>query len=175
MSSGAAVRVEGVPCDFIFVGACNINDIKHIIPPLRSRIRGDGYEVLMNSYMEDTPANQLKLVQFIAQEVRKDGKIPHANRDAVMAILDEARDITKKVDNARGLTLRLRNMSGILKMAGDLAKRDGKEYIDLESTKIAIHESRPLEERIKEKYGSWWAAEAADHGIRSEKAGSETA
>ena len=175
MSSGAAVRVEGVPCDFIFVGACNINDLKHIIPPLRSRIRGDGYEVLMNAYMDDTPENEQKICQFIAQEIMKDGKIPHADRDAVMLILEEARVIAKRIDNAKGLTLRLRNLAGIIKMAGDMAITEKKEFIEKSHVQRAIKEARPIEEKIKEKYGNWWSAQAADYGMENERAGPETA
>ncbi len=175
MSSGAAVRVEGVPCDFIFVGACNINDIKRIVPPLRSRIRGDGYEVLMNGYMDDTPVNEQKLCQFVAQEIIKDGRIPHAERQAVSLLMDEARNIARKVDNVRGLTLRLRNLAGIIKMSGDIATTEKKEYIERKDVEKAIREARPIEEKIKEKYGNWWAAEAADYGVRSDRAGTETA
>ncbi len=175
MSSGAAVRVEGVPCDFIFVGACNINDIKNIVPPLRSRIRGDGYEVLMNGHMEDTPENQMKMAQFIAQEIIKDGKIPHATRGAVDVIIEEARDIARRVDNAKGLTLRLRNLSGIIKMAGDLSSVEKKELIEKEDVLISVKEARPIEEKIRDKYGNWWTAEAADFGLKNQKVGPETA
>lgn len=175
MSSGAAAKADSVPCDFIFVGACNINDMKNILPPLRSRIRGDGYEVLMNSFMEDTPENELKLAKFISQEIRKDGKIPHAKLEAVNEIIEEARSLAKKIDNVKGITLRLRNLSGIIKMSGDIAKTSEKELIEKKDVQMAIKEARPIEERLKERYGSWWASEAADYGVRSEKAGVETA
>jgi ATP-dependent Lon protease len=175
MSSGAAVRVEGVPCEFIFVGACNINDMKHIVPPLRSRIRGDGYEVLMNAYMEDDKANEDKLIQFIAQEIIKDGKIPHAENAAVKLMVEEARSIARRIDNAKGFTLRLRNLSGIIKMAGDMAAMEKTGLISRKDVEVAIKESRPIEEKLREKYGNWWAAESADFGVKTEKAGPETA
>jgi len=175
MSSGAAVRVEAVPCDFIFVGACNINDIKHILPPMRSRIRGDGYECLMNAYMDDNDVNEEKLEQFIAQEILKDGKIPHAERKSVKLAIDEARNIARRIDNVKGFTLRLRNLSGIMKMAGDMAATQKKEFIEPKDVEIAIRESRPIEDKLREKYGNWWSAEVADYGVRSEKAGPETA
>ncbi|MBN1169975.1 AAA family ATPase [Candidatus Micrarchaeota archaeon] len=175
MSSGAAVRVEGVPCDFIFVGACNINDLKQILPAMRSRIRGDGYEVLMNGYMENTAANQEKMVQFVAQEIIKDGKIPHAEYAAVSLLIEEAGAIARKVDNAKGLTLRLRNLAGIIKMAGDIATVEKKELIERKDVVKAIRESRPIEEKIREKYGNWWSAGSADYGVQNEKAGPETA
>lgn len=175
MSSGAAVRVEHVPCDFLFVGATNINDMKFIIPPFRSRIRGDGYELLMNAYMEDNDRNIEKLTQFIAQEIQKDGKIPHASRKAVDEMLIESRKIAKVVDNANGLSLRLRNLAGILKMAGDIAKKEKQELIEKENIKTAIKVSKPIEEQLKEKYGNWWKTGMADYGVEETKPGSEIA
>lgn len=175
MSSGAAVRVESAPCDFIFVGASNINDLKNIIPPLRSRIRGNGYEVLVNVYMEDTCENREKMRQFVAQEITKDGKIPHASIDAVEEIINEARRIAYRVDRVKGLTLRLRNLSGIIKMAGDMTKSEGRKLIEKEDIRLAIKQGKPLEERLKEKYGSWWNTEAVDHGFSTSKAGKEVA
>ncbi|MCX6774221.1 MAG: ATP-binding protein, partial [Candidatus Micrarchaeota archaeon] len=68
-STGAIVRVDNVPCDFIFVGAMNITDISEINPALRSRIRGEGYEVLLDVVMKDNEQNHAQLVQFIAQEI----------------------------------------------------------------------------------------------------------
>lgn len=175
MSSGAAVRVENVPCDFIFVGATNINDIKRIIPPFRSRIRGDGYEMLMNSWMPENEANTEKLVQFMAQEIVKDGRIPHAGKSAIEEIINEARKIAKQVDNANGLTLRLRNIAGVIKLAGDLAKKEKCELIAKEHIKKAIKTGRPIEEQLKDKYGSWWKSGLADYGVEDQKAGPETA
>ena len=175
MSSGAAVRVDNAPCDFIFVGASNINDMKEIIPPLRSRIRGDGYEILMNPYMEDTDANRVKLAQFIAQEIRKDGKIPHAEREVVELLIEQARRLSKEIDNTSGLTLRLRNLAGMIKMAGDMAVSQKKKLIDVEDLKKAITNSKPIEEQLQERYGNWWTTEAVDHGIKGSKAGPETA
>ncbi|MBD3260473.1 MAG: AAA domain-containing protein, partial [Candidatus Altiarchaeales archaeon] len=79
-SGGAAVKVEDVPCDFLFVGACNIRDVQHILSPLRSRILGNGYEILLNTTIEDNPKNRKLMARFVAQEIKKDGKIPHATK-----------------------------------------------------------------------------------------------
>src|SRR5437879_7530786 len=68
-SAGASVRVDNVPCDFIFVGACNIQDLPHILSPLRSRITGSGSEVLVETTMPDTEENSANLAQFVAQAV----------------------------------------------------------------------------------------------------------
>ncbi|MEM3512715.1 MAG: ATP-binding protein [Thermoplasmata archaeon] len=154
-SAGASVRVDAVPCDFIFVGACNIRDLATILSPLRSRIIGNGYEVLLETYMPDTEHNRMKLAQFIAQEITMDGKIPHATRAAVIEIIEEARKRAKKIDKAENaLTLRLRELGGLIRAAGDLAVITRSEYIDAEHIKKALENAKTAEEQIKEKYGS---------------------
>jgi ATP-dependent Lon protease len=41
-SAGASTRVDDVPCNFVLVAACNIQDLPQILSPLRSRIAGEG-------------------------------------------------------------------------------------------------------------------------------------
>src|SRR5438046_10623152 len=67
-SSGAMVKTEAVPCDFILVAAGNLDAVQGMHPALRSRIRGYGYEIYMKATMVDTEDNRLKLVRFVAQE-----------------------------------------------------------------------------------------------------------
>ncbi len=154
-SSGAAVRVEGVPCDFILVGACNIQDLPMILSPLRSRIQGEGYEVLMETTMPDTEENRAKLAQFVAQEVEKDGRIPHATREAVEELIKEARRRARAIDGERdALTLRLRDLAGVVRMAGDLAVSEGAKYIEPKHVRAAIKLAKPVEEQIVKRYGS---------------------
>lgn len=174
-SSGASVRVDGVPCDFILVGSVNINDLPQIIPPLRSRIRGDGYEILMNATMPENNENKKKLAQFVAQEIVRDGKIPHATKAAVDEIIKEAKNLAKTIDNNNGMTLRLRNLSGIIKMAGDLAVVEKADFIDKKHVLNSLKNARPIEEQLGEKYESWWKAGAVDYGVKSHKGGAETA
>ncbi len=154
-SAGASVRVDDVPADFILVAACNIQDIPHILSPLRSRIQGEGYEVLMNTVMPDTEENRLKYAQFVAQEIAMDGRIPPATRDAVMAVIEEGRKRARAIDGARdSLTLRLRELSGVVRAAGDLAVRNGDPFIDRKHIEAAVRIARPVEEQIKERYGT---------------------
>ena len=65
-------KTEPVPCNFVLVAAGNLDAIQGMHPALRSRIRGYGYEVYMNSTIPDSQENREKLVRFIAQEVAKD-------------------------------------------------------------------------------------------------------
>ncbi|MCX8197994.1 MAG: ATP-binding protein [Candidatus Micrarchaeota archaeon] len=172
-STGSSVRVDGVPADFILVAAANINDLSHILPPLRSRIIGNGYEILMNTHMEDNEANRMKMVQFFAQEIVRDGRIPHMDGGAIEEMLDFARRKAKEIEGVSGLTLRLRLLSGAIKMAGDLAITEGKEMIGKDEVRFAIANSRPIEEQAREKYGSWFKASLADYGMKKESGGSE--
>lgn len=172
-SAGAAVRVEDVPCSFILVGAMNINDLAKLSPALRSRIRGSGYEVLLNTNMEDTPENQIKVTQFVAQEIKGDGKIPHASSAAVDEILEESRRICRAADGKKGLTLRFRNLSGLIRLAGDLAKSEKADLIEKAHVRSAVQFAKSAEEQLEDKYENPWSAGMADFGVRSKK-GSET-
>jgi ATP-dependent Lon protease len=127
MSSGALVKTEPVPSDFVLVAAGNLPDMQHIHPALRSRIRGSGYEVYMEDSMDDTPENRDKLVQFVAQEIKRDAKIPHFSRDAVEEIIEEA----KKMSGRKGqLTMNLREVGGLIRATGDVAREEGAKYAD---------------------------------------------
>jgi len=155
-SAGSSVKVEEVPCDFIFVGACNMRDIQYILPPLRSRIQGEGYEILMRTTMPDTEENEAKLAQFVAQEIEIDGKIPHATMRAVELLIEEARKrarIIDDIDNA--FTLRLRDLGGVVRMAGDLAVMDGINFITEKHMSFAISKSISIEDQILKRYSSF--------------------
>ena len=117
-SAGAMVKTNPVPCDFILVGAGNPNTLSEMSPALRSRIRGYGYEIYMNETMPDTIENRDKIARFVAQEVSKDTKIPPFSRDAVVEILNEAR---RKSNRKESLTLKLRELGGVIRVAGDIA------------------------------------------------------
>lgn len=162
-SAGASVRVDNVPCDFIFVGACNIQDLPHILSPLRSRINGGGYEVLVETVMPDSVENRFKLMQFVAQEIVMDARIPHASREAVELIIEEARKRAKVIDNKdKSLTLRLRELGGLVRAAGDIAVIENASLIDAKHIRDALRRARPVEEQIKERYGSYMGGVSSD-------------
>lgn len=154
-SAGASVKVDRVPCDFILVAACNIQDLENILSPLRSRIIGGGYEVLIDTAMPDTPVNRAKYAQFVAQEIQMDGRIPHMRMDAVELIINEGRRRAKADNMPNSLTLRLRELGGLIRAAGDIACLEGAELITKDHIKRALKRARPVEDQIKEKYGSY--------------------
>lgn len=148
-SSGAMVRSQAVPCDFVLVASGNLQVLKGMHIALRSRIRGYGYEVFMKDSMKDTPENRDKLVQFVAQEVKKDGRIPHFSREAVAEIIREAQRRAGKKDS---LTLRLRDLGGLVRAAGDIAKGEHAESVTLEHVIGAKKLARTLEQQIADRY-----------------------
>jgi Lon-like ATP-dependent protease len=148
-SSGAMVRTEPVPCRFVMVAAGNMDGVQGMHPALRSRIRGYGYEVYMQETMLDTPENRDKFIRFIAQEVKNDGKIPHFDQGAIEELLLEAR----RRSNRKGhLTLKLRDMGGLIRVAGDLARQEGAEIATAKHVLDAKSMARSIEDQVSDEY-----------------------
>jgi Lon-like ATP-dependent protease len=148
-SSGAMVRTEPVPCKFVMIAAGNLDAIEGMHPALRSRIRGYGYEVFMKETMEDTPENRRKFIRFIAQEVKNDGKIPHFDRTAIEELIREAR----RRSNRKGhLTLKLRDIGGLIRVAGDSARQQGQSITTAAHVLAAKAMARSIEEQVSDDY-----------------------
>lgn len=142
LSSGALVRTEPVPADFLLVAAGNLQDIQKMHPALRSRIRGYGYEVYMESSMPDTDANRERIIKFIAQEIKKDGKIPPFSYDACMELIEEA----KRRSGRKGrLTLILRDFGGLIRAAGDIAVEHNRKVVTKDDVIAAMDLAKPIE------------------------------
>ena len=147
-SAGAMVQTEPIPCDFVLVAAGNLDAIQGIHPALRSRIRGYGYEVYVNNTMDDNEENRKKIVQFIAQEVIKDKKIPHFNSDAITEIVKEAQ---KRSGRKGKLTLRLRELGGLVRVAGDIAISEKSDVVTADQVMKAKNLSKPLEQQVADR------------------------
>lgn len=148
-SSGALVKSEPVPCDFILVCAGNMDAIQGMHPALRSRIRGYGYEVYMRNSMPDTEENRQNIVRFVSQEVRKDGKIPHFDKYAVSEILREAQ---RRSGRKGELTLRMRELGGLIRVSGDIAVQRGSGRVTADDVITARSIARSLEQQIADRY-----------------------
>lgn len=154
-SSGALTKSEPVPTDFILVAAGNLDSIQNMHPALRSRIRGYGYEVYVNTDMKDTERNRRRLIRFIAQEVRNEMKkdtgksIPHFDKQAISLVLKEA----QRRSGRRGkLSLRLRELGGLVRIAGDLAAEDGSNLTHSKHVVRARAIAKPLEQQVADRY-----------------------
>lgn len=148
-SAGAMVRTEPVPCNFILVAAGNMETIRKMHPALRSRIRGYGYEIYMNATMKDNKENRDKIVKFVAQEIAKDKKIPPFAKEAV----DEIIELARRMANRKGhLTLRLRELGGLVRAAGDIAEEEKAKVVKRKHVIKAKKIARTLEQQIADKY-----------------------
>ncbi len=148
-SAGAMVKTEPVPCDFIMIAAGNVETIKHMHPALRSRIRGYGYEVYMKETFLDNEENRNKIAVFVAQEIVKDGKIPHFSREAVDEMIIEAR---RRANRKGHLSLRLRELGGLIRAAGDLAKKQNSKLVMRKHVMEGKTLARTLEQQLADKY-----------------------
>ena len=148
-SSGALVKTYPVPCNFIMIAAGNLDAMEGMHPALRSRIKGYGYEIYMRDSMDDTPENRRKIVRFVAQEVEKDGKIPHFDKSAVQEILREAR---RRSGRKGHLTLKLRDLGGLVRVAGDVAHAAGAQEVTASHVLTAKQMSRSVEQQLADQY-----------------------
>ena len=147
-SSGAMVRSQAAPCDFVLVASGNIQVLEGMHIAMRSRIRGYGYEVFMKDSMDDTEENREKIVQFVAQEVKNDGRIPHFAPDALDEIILEAK---RRSGKQNALTLRLRELGGLVRSSGDVAIEHGADLVTAEHVLEAKKFSRTLEQQIADR------------------------
>ncbi|MEF8882697.1 MAG: ATP-dependent protease LonB, partial [Halapricum sp.] len=148
-SSGAMVQTEPVPTDFIMVAAGNLDAMENMHPALRSRIKGYGYEVYMDDTIEDDPEMRRKYARFIAQEVEKDGRLPHFTQDAIEEVILEAR---RRSGRKGHLTLKLRDLGGLVRVAGDIARAENKELTEREDVLQAKRRSRSIEQQLADNY-----------------------
>lgn len=148
-SSGAMVKTDPVPCDFIMITAGNLDALRGMHPALRSRIKGYGYEIYMSDTIPDTTNHRQKLVRFVAQEVMRDGKIPHFEKSAIEEILREAQ---RRAGRKGHLTLKLRDLGGLIRVAGDIARSEGAELTSAEHVLKAKVIARSVEQQLANQY-----------------------
>ncbi|MCH7660283.1 MAG: ATP-dependent protease LonB [Euryarchaeota archaeon] len=148
-SSGAMVQTEPVPTDFIMVAAGNQDALENMHPALRSRIKGYGYEVFFDDTIEDEPEMRRKYARFIAQEVDRDGRLPHFTREAIEEVILEA----KRRSGRKGhLTLEFRNLGGLVRVAGDIARAEDTEFTTRDHVLQAKKRSRSIEQQLADTF-----------------------
>jgi Lon-like ATP-dependent protease len=148
-SAGAMVKTDPIPCKFVMVAAGNLDAVQGMHPALRSRIKGYGYEVYMHETMEDTPANRRKLIRFVAQEVEKDGRIPHFDSSGIAEIIREAR---RRAGRKGHLTLILRDLGGLVRVAGDIARTEGTALTNAKHVLDAKMMAKSVEQQVADQY-----------------------
>src|SRR3989449_2611599 len=105
--------------------------------------------------MPDPASNRARLAQSAAQEIAVDKRIPPASRDAVGVVIEEARRRAKTLDNKdKALSLRLRELGGLIRSAGDIAVTEQAKRIEADHVQRAIKVSRAIGEQIRGRDGS---------------------
>ncbi len=148
-SSGAMVQTEPVPTDFIMIAAGNLDAMENMHPALRSRIKGYGYEVYMDDTIEDTADMRRKYARFVAQEVSKDGRLPEYSAEAIEEVILEAR---RRAGRKGHLTLKLRNLGGLVRVSGDIARSEGADFVTRDHVLQAKGRSRSIEQQLADDY-----------------------
>ncbi|SFR38016.1 ATP-dependent protease LonB [Halogeometricum limi] len=148
-SSGAMVQTEPVPTDFIMIAAGNLDAMENMHPALRSRIKGYGYEVYMDDTIEDTPEMRRKYARFVAQEVSKDGRLPEFSAEAIEEVILEAR---RRAGRKGHLTLELRNLGGLVRVSGDIARAESADAVTRDHVLQAKGRSRSIEQQLADDY-----------------------
>jgi Lon-like ATP-dependent protease len=148
-SSGAMVQTEPVPCDFVMVAAGNLDAMENMHPALRSRIKGYGYEVYMDDTIDDSPEMRRKYARFVAQEVEKDGRLPPFTANAIEEVILEAR---RRAGRKGHLTLEFRNLGGLVRVAGDIARAEDNDVTTRDDVLTAKRRSRSIEQQLADDY-----------------------
>ncbi|MFW9811223.1 MAG: ATP-binding protein [Candidatus Thorarchaeota archaeon] len=150
LSSGAAVRVDDVPCDFILFASSNVENLVNILAPLRSRIRGYGYEVMLDSWILKSEKTCNDIVRFVSQTVEEDGRIPHMTANSLEIVLEIAEKMAYQLDEVKdAFTLRLRELGGLIRIAGDLAVHDECEFVKPEHVNRATVLTRGISDETQ--------------------------
>ncbi|MFB6133262.1 MAG: Lon-insertion domain-containing protein, partial [Halanaeroarchaeum sp.] len=89
------------------------------------------------------------LARFIAQEVEKDGRLPHFSPDATREIILEAKRRSGRKDH---LTLKLRDLGGLVRVSGDIARAEESEFVTREHVLEAKKRSRSIEQQFADNY-----------------------
>jgi Lon-like ATP-dependent protease len=118
-------------------------------PALRSRIKGYGYELFMRESMEDNPENRKNLVRFVAQEVKRDGHIPPFDKSAVDEVIREAQ---RRAGRKGHLTLKLRDLGGLVRVAGDIAHAEDVTVVTARHVLAAKKMARSIEQQLADSY-----------------------
>jgi Lon-like ATP-dependent protease len=131
------------------IAAGNLDAMENMHPALRDRIKGYGYEVYMDDTIEESAEMRRKYARFVAQEVEKDGRLPHFTDDAVEEVILEAK---RRAGRKGHLSLKLRDLGGLVRVAGDVARAEDKEFTDREDVLRAKRRSRSIEQQLADDY-----------------------
>ena len=87
--------------------------------------------------------------RFVAQEVAKDGRLPEYSAEAIEEVILEAR---RRAGRKGHLTLKLRNLGGLVRVSGDIARSEDADYVTRDHVLQAKGRSRSIEQQLADDY-----------------------
>jgi Lon-like ATP-dependent protease len=103
----------------------------------------------MDDTIDDTPEMRRKYARFVAQEVENDGRLPAFTRDALEEFMLEAQRRSGRKDH---LTLEMRDLGGLVRVAGDIARAEDAEFTTRDHVLRAKRRSRSIEQQLADNY-----------------------
>jgi Lon-like ATP-dependent protease len=103
----------------------------------------------MDDTIDDTPEMRRKYSRFVAQEVDNDGRLPAFTRDALEEFMLEAQRRSGRKDH---LTLEMRDLGGLVRVAGDIARSEDAEFTTRDHVLRAKRRSRSIEQQLADNY-----------------------
>ena len=151
-SSGALTKTEAVPCDFVLIAAGNLDAIKGCTPPF------DPGSVGMDTKCTSTVRCRIQLATDAAWFVsshRRFGVILERSARSLTSIAVRSRRSSEKHSGGRADVAssrpRLRELGGLVRIAGDLAAEDGSPYTTREHVALARSIAKPLEQQVADR------------------------
>jgi Lon-like ATP-dependent protease len=89
-----------------------------------------------------------KYARFVAQEVEKDGRLPHFTREAIAEVILEAK---RRAGRKGHLSLILRDLGGLVRVAGDIARAEDAEHTTRKHVLSAKERSRSIEQQLADQ------------------------
>jgi Lon-like ATP-dependent protease len=103
----------------------------------------------MDDTIDDTPEMRRKYARFVAQEIENDGRLPHFSDDALEEFMLEAQRRSGRKDH---LTLEMRDLGGLVRVAGDIARAEDAEFTTRDHVLQAKRRSRSIEQQLADNY-----------------------
>lgn len=130
------VATEPVPAMCFLVAAGNFDSLPLIHFALMDRIYGYGKVVRMNNEMDNNVKNRRKVVQFIAQEVKRFNLLPFS-KEACEEIVNESR---RKTGFKNKLSTKFRPLIAIIKTSSVLAMNEGLKIVEKKHVVESVEE-----------------------------------
>jgi Lon-like ATP-dependent protease len=107
---------------------------------------------MLSASFDKTPENVDAMIRFVADTVVDDGRIPHLSVDAVEEVIKIAGEMAYSLDGTKNsLTLRLRELGGIIRASGDIAVQEGSDVVGPLQVRHARHMCSEIDPRGKPK------------------------